>query len=65
MGNVSRLLYSKWKKENSELFAILKRLECGVDDINNIEENSMDMFFRLFEFFQYFSNKIDAMDADI
>jgi hypothetical protein len=40
-------------------------LECGVDDINNIEENSMDMFFRLFEFFQYFSNKIDAMDADI
>ncbi len=42
--NVCRHLYNKWKKENSEFSGILTHLESGMSDINDIDDNSVNIF---------------------
>jgi hypothetical protein len=52
--NACRLLYRKWKKENPEFSVILTRLEGSMDDTNDIDDNSVNIFFVCLNIFNIF-----------
>jgi NMD protein affecting ribosome stability and mRNA decay len=52
--NACRHLYHKWKKENPEFSVILTRLEGSMGDTNDIDDNSVNIFFVCLNIFNIF-----------